>query len=76
MSVVLELSEESVRRLQEEASRRRISVEELIGELVENLPEGDPLDAFIGCGESGQAEPFDVHRERSEMAATRNATTV
>ena len=63
-------------RLRQEVSRRRISIEELIGELADNLPEGDPLEAFIGCGESGQAEPFDIHRERSEMAATRNAITV
>lgn len=76
MSVVLELSEEAVMRLREEASRRRISVEELIGELAESLPKEDPLDAFIGCGESGQAEPFDIHRERAEMAAGKNATTV
>lgn len=74
--MVLELSEEAIQRLQEKASRRRISVEELIGELAENLPEGDPLDAFIGCGESGQSEPFDIHSERSEVAATGNATTV
>lgn len=74
--MVLDLSEEAVARLREEASRRRISVEELIGELADSLPAGDPLDAFIGCGESGIAEPFDIHRERSEMAAGRNATTV
>ena len=61
MSVVLELSEEAVKRLQEEASRRRISVEELVGELADSLPAGDPLDAFIGCGESGVAERKDIH---------------
>lgn len=65
-----------MQRLREEASRRRISIEELIGELADNLPEGDPLEAFIGCGESGRVEPFDIHRERAEMAASRNATTV
>ncbi|WP_420435831.1 hypothetical protein [Candidatus Poriferisocius sp.] len=76
MSVVFDLSEEAVKRLREEASRRRISVEELIGELADSLPEGDPLEAFIGCGESGQVEPFDICRERSELAASRHATTV
>lgn len=76
MSVVLELSEQAIKRLQEEASRRRISVEELIGELADNLPAGDPLGAFIGCGESGVAEAFDIHRERSDMAASKNATTI
>ena len=74
--MVLDLSEEAVARLQEEASRRRISVEELIGELADSLPADDPLEAFIGCGESGIAEPFDIHRERSDLAASRHAKTV
>ena len=69
MSLVLDLSEEAVARLREEASRRRISVEELIGELADSLPAGDPLEAFIGCGESGIAEPFDIHRARFNSLA-------
>ncbi len=74
--MVFDLSEKAVKRLWEEASRRRISVEELIGELADSLPAGDPLEAFIGCGESGQMEPFDIHRERTELAASRHDTAV
>ena len=67
--MVLDLSEEAVARLREEASRRRISVEQLIGDLADSLPANDALEAFIGCRESGIAEPFDIHRERSELLA-------
>jgi hypothetical protein len=63
--------EELAARLAAEADRRGVAVEVLIDELTARLD--DPLESFIGCGRSGRHEPFDVHRERAELAARRPA---
>lgn len=31
-------------------------------------PGYDALEAFIGSGDSGSSEPFDIHKERAELA--------
>lgn len=33
----------------------------------------EALEAFIGCGRSGDREPFDIHNARAELAARRLA---
>lgn len=64
--------EELAARLNAEAARRGTTSEALLDELASKLHE-DPLEAFIGCGASGHREPFDIHRERSELAAKKHA---
>ncbi|MDZ4828221.1 MAG: ribbon-helix-helix protein, CopG family [Actinomycetota bacterium] len=73
MSVTVELPDDALRKLQAEAARRGVSIDQLIAELAAALPAEDPLDAFIGCGTSGRTEPFDIHRERAELAAKKTA---
>ena len=68
MSVTVELPAEALRRLEAEAARRGISIDDVIAELASRLPIEDPLESFIGCGASGDTRPFDIHRERAELA--------
>lgn len=71
----VELSDEVLARLRAEATRRGVTVETVIAELAAQLPADtdDALAAFIGCGASGRTEPFDIHRERRELAAKKYA---
>lgn len=69
MNVTIELPAEAKARLEAEAARRGVTLDQLIAELAAALPVEDPLEAFIGCGSSGRTEPFDAHKERSELAA-------
>ena len=50
MSVTIELPAAAQARLEAEAARRGITLEQLIAQLADQLPAEDPLDAFIGCG--------------------------
>jgi hypothetical protein len=74
MSVTVELPPEALRRLEAEATRRQISIDDVIAELAAGLPADDPSPAsghrlsFIGIGASGDTRPFDIHRERAELA--------
>lgn len=69
MTVVLHVPEDLVARLEAEASRRGVSVDELSAQLLRaGLTEEDALEAFIGCGSSGNHEPFDIRLARSELA--------
>ena len=68
MTVTIELPAEAQARLEGEAARRGITLGELVAELASRLPAEDPLEAFIGSGASGRSEPFDIHRERDELA--------
>ncbi|HXW81151.1 MAG TPA: hypothetical protein VEJ84_16745 [Acidimicrobiales bacterium] len=72
MPVTLHVPEDLAGRLAAEASRRGISVDELSAQLLAaGLPEEDPLEAFIGSGDSGDpawASP-DIHELRPELAA-------
>ena len=73
MGVTVELPEDVVRRLTAEAERRGVSIDVIIAELAAQLPGEDALEAFIGCGASGRSEPFDIHAERTNLAAKRFA---
>ena len=53
MSITIE---ELAARLTAEAQRRGIGVDALVDELAGRLE--DPLEAFIGCARSGNAEPL------------------
>lgn len=56
MTIEVELPEEAIRRLQAEASRRGVSVEQLIAELASELPAEESgarrRPAFVGVGAS------------------------
>lgn len=80
MTLTIELSPEAQARLEAEAERRGVSVADLIVALAEEIPE--PADdtrtsghrlSFIGIGASGRTEPFDIHKERDELAAEKYA---
>ena len=64
-------------RLDAEASRRGISLDQLITDRADTLPTAavdDPLEAFIGCGSSGRTEPVDSRDERIRVARVKLAT--
>ena len=64
--------EELAARINAEAARRGTSSEVVLEELSAKLAD-DPLEAFIGCADSGISGPFDIHRARSEAAAAKFA---
>ena len=76
LPVTVELPEDALARLRAEAARRGVSIDVVIAELAARLPAEDPLESFIGCGASGRTEPFDIHRERAELAAKKFAEGV
>ena len=62
-------------RLAAEAARRGVSVDELSAQLLAaGLPQEDPLETFIGSGDSGIPAwaSRDIHELRSELAARRS----
>ena len=63
MSVTLDLPAESQARLEAEATRRGITLDQLIAELADALPATDPLDTFIGSGSSGRGDLASRHRQ-------------
>jgi hypothetical protein len=74
MSTTLHVPEELAGRLAAEAERRGMSIDELSAELIAaGLPDFDPLEAFIGSGDSGDPTwaTRDIHELRSELAARR-----
>ena len=71
--MTLDLPDEALQRRRAEAARRGVTVDDLVAELAAGLPVEDPLEAFIGCGASGATRPFDIHRERRELADTKSA---
>lgn len=82
MSITVEVPDPLAARLAAEAARRGVDPEELAVETLEGAlgspttiaaPGADPLDAFIGCGSSGRAEPFDVHAARADLAARKRS---
>ena len=68
MSITIE---QLAARLHAESVRRGITTEALIDELAARMD--DPLEAFIGCVASGDTEPFDIRRARSDAAGTKLA---
>jgi hypothetical protein len=70
VNVTLDLPAEALARLQSEAIRRGITVDQLVTDLANSLPTDDPLEAFIGSGSSGRDDLARRHREiRSEQTA-------
>lgn len=81
MSLVLHVPEELATRLEAEASRRGVTVDELAAEALAARFPGpgaghDALGAFIGSGASGRREAFDIHQARAELAAHKQAEGV
>jgi hypothetical protein len=77
MSVTVELPAEALRRLEAEATRRGTTIDAVIAELAARLPHQVPSRdhrlSFIGIGASGDTRPFDIHRERAELAERKRA---
>jgi hypothetical protein len=82
MSMTITVPDRTAHRLQRAAARRGVSVEVLAVETLDALDDAplpsaaddvDPLEAFIGCGSSGGARPFEIHEARRELAARRAA---
>ena len=75
MVVTLDLKAEVQARLSADASRRRMTVDQLITEFAEDLPVDPPSEtpkrlSFIGIGESGRGDLGRRHREiRKERTA-------
>jgi len=70
VTVTLDLPAEAQARLQAEATRRGITLDQLIAELAASFPAEDPLEAFIGSGSSGRGDLSRRHREiRAEQTA-------
>jgi hypothetical protein len=71
MTVTMELSLEDEARLQAEASRRGITVGQVVADLVAQLPVELPKHrlSFVGNGASGRYEALDLRQERAELAA-------
>ena len=72
MFVTVDLPAEALRRLRAEATRRGISLDDIIADLAPRLPDAAPSGghrlSFIGIGASGDTRPIDVRRERAELA--------
>lgn len=64
-------------RLQAEAARRGITLDQLIAAVADSFPAEDPFDAFIGSSSSGRGDLARRHREiRAEQTAGRTARDV
>lgn len=70
MAASFEVSAETVDRLEAKASRRNTTVETIITSLAMGLP-AKAFEDFIGCGEAGRTESFDIDRDRAELARKR-----
>lgn len=76
MSLRLDLPADAEARLEAEAARRGITLDELVAELSARFPDpkervkGEALKAFLGCGNSGEPSwaTHDIHELRREMA--------
>ncbi len=77
VTVTLDLPAEAEARLQAEANRRGVTLDQLVAELANQLPaeSGMPKHrlGFVGIGASGRTEPLDIHRERADLAAKKFA---
>lgn len=77
MAVILDLPAEAEARLQAEASRRGITIDQLVAGIADSFPVEDPLEAFIGSGSSGHGDLARRHREiRAEQTVGLTARDV
>ena len=79
MTVTLELPAEAQARLEAEATRRGITLAQLVTELAAGLPAkqdetAGTLDEFFGSGDSGDTSwaSRDIHELRADAGATRS----
>jgi hypothetical protein len=56
VTLTLDLPAEALPRLQAEAVRRGITVDQLVADLANSLPTQDALETFIGSGSSGRGD--------------------
>ena len=68
MAISVHLPDEVAALLSERADERGVSVADFICELLERADRRRALEAFIGSVDLPVDEPFDIHREREEMA--------
>lgn len=81
MPLTVDLPPDVLRRLEAEASRRGVTVDEVIAELAAGLPGEAAAKTpkrsrrlnFVGIGASGDTRPFDIHRERDKLASRKLA---
>jgi hypothetical protein len=78
MVVTLDLPDEARARLEAKATRRGITLEELIAQLAAQLPAQPNVErrhrlSFVGIGASGDTRPLDIRRERAELAERKRA---
>lgn len=77
MSVTVQLPAEALHRLEAEAARRGISIDDVIAELAYRLPDAVPPSghrlSFIGVGTSGDTRAMDVRSERAGLAERKRA---
>ncbi len=78
MTVTLDLPAEAQARLQAEATRRGLTLDQLIAELADQLPaetaaEPGTLEGFFGSGDSGDPSwaSRDLHELRHDLAQRR-----
>ena len=77
MPVTLDLPPEARARLEAEAARRGITLDQLVAELSNQFPSSgttvadDALGRFVGCGDSGDAAwaTGDIHELRHDCGA-------
>lgn len=69
MTLTIELTVEAEARLQAEALRRGVSVDQVVAEFASQLPEKVAKHrlSFVAIGASGQTEPINVKLERFEL---------
>lgn len=77
LTVTIELAPDTQSRLEFEAARRGITIDQVISELAAPLPTEDPLEAFIGSGSSRRTDLSRRHREiRIEETVTLTAPEI
>lgn len=80
MSLTVDLPPDALRRLEAEAARREVTVDQVITELAAGLPREETAapkrsrrPSFVGVGASGDTRPFDIRHEREELAGRKFA---
>jgi hypothetical protein len=77
MAMVITLEDDAARRARELAAAAGVSTDEVVAQLVLATPSpattpdtaGDALDAFLGCGASGDRRDRTIQELRDELSA-------
>jgi hypothetical protein len=67
----IDLPDDVAAALKSAAAKRGVTEAELIAELLDKPGATNALNAFLGCGASGDTSPLDIHAERAKAAAGR-----